>query len=265
MQAFIWPKYTIRSQDSDDGTEMMCKYIPRTDIMEKYNSEYKNEYNFLKFKSKILIENDIKEFVTDNKKNNLIESMKENYDLLKKLKTPIETFWNDVKKFKTEQYFQFCLEQKIINSFENKNISLEELNLIIDQHISKDEKILILKNEFIKQLEKKMLKNFFEINSKNYIDIEKIKKENSNIIKLYTKDQIKGMTGPAYYVEHAEKGLIMYENNDTLYAFIVEERVNNELINLIKNKMDTENKHCVLVASLINIFDICEKNLVKIM
>ena len=71
-----------------------------------------------------------------------------------------------------------------------------------------------------------------------------------------TKEQKEKVTGPAYYLEVEDKGLIMYENNKTLYGFEVLKLP--EQANFYYNEMIKQSKHCVLVASLIDIFKICK-------
>lgn len=100
----------------------------------------------------------------------------------------------------------------------------------------------------------RIMDEFFEQNSA-YLDLEKISKDLKNEISVKTAGQIFKVTGPAYYIEFSGQGLVMYENNKTLYGFQVCELP--EQRNLQYEQMLKQNKHCVLVASLIDIFSIC--------
>lgn len=104
-------------------------------------------------------------------------------------------------------------------------------------------------------LNEKIMDEFFEFNNA-YVDLEKISQECEKEISQQTQNQIFKVTGPAYYIDIGKKGLVMYENNKTLYGFEVcdlPERENFHYKNMLRY-----NKHCVLVASLIDIFKICK-------
>lgn len=109
--------------------------------------------------------------------------------------------------------------------------------------------------EFKKAVDERILKEFFEFNGE-YIDLEEIIQDNKEEISQKIKGQILKVTGPAYYIEFNNKGLVMYENNKTLYGFEVRKLSSGE--NFQYAQMLKENKHCVLVASLIDIFNICK-------
>ena len=139
-----------------------------------------------------------------------------------------------------------CLEKlkqlnykKIWDLYQKKGYHSEEINV----------------KQFRQEFDKKILDEFFEYN-KNYIDLEKIANDYRFIIEEKTKDQVFKVTGPAYYIEVDNKGLVMYENNMTLYGFEVCELEENKSIQY--EQMIQQNKHCVLVASLIDIFKICK-------
>lgn len=106
-----------------------------------------------------------------------------------------------------------------------------------------------------KAIDERILNEFFEYNDE-YIGLEKIMQDNQEEILQKIEGQILKVTGPAYYIEFNNKGLIMYENNKTLYGFEVckvSSKENFQYVQMLK-----ENKHCVLVASLIDIFNICK-------
>lgn len=104
------------------------------------------------------------------------------------------------------------------------------------------------------------LAKFYMRNPEYIIDLEKIRDEKQEYINRKIKNQELGMTGPAYYIEYANKGWIMYENNQTLYAFAVcDISDDKQKIMFRYNHMISQDKHCVLVASLIDIFGMCKK------
>lgn len=44
LQAEVIPKYTSRRQENDDDNEMICQFIPRSDLIRKYKAEYQTEF-----------------------------------------------------------------------------------------------------------------------------------------------------------------------------------------------------------------------------
>lgn len=194
LQATIIPKYTSRMQDKDDGSEMICQYVPAKEKMCMYKDAYESELAELQV---LFVENDI----CFEKINGLNE--KRLWDLYAK------------------------------EGYHSANISVEALKQESAQRI---------------------MDEFFEQNSA-YLDLEKISKDLKDEISVKTAGQIFKVTGPAYYIEFSGQGLVMYENNKTLYGFQVCELP--EQRNLQYEQMLKQNKHCVLVASLIDIFNIC--------
>lgn len=157
-------------------------------------------------------------------------------------------------------------EQTIINLIEDEadveyDICLDKLNRLNDKQLwqlyEKEgyHAPHIDVNSYKENYENKIKSDFFEYNNA-YIDLEMISKERKNEIVQKTKGQIFKVTGPAYYIEVADKGLVMYENNKTLYGFEVCRLP--EKIGIQYQQMLGQSKHCVLVASLIDIFDICK-------
>ena len=175
----------------------------------------------------------------------------------------------DIKNFFLDN--QDLSEQDLVNLISNeadpevdlcydkiKNLKEKELWRLYEKegYHSKEVNINSLKEQF----SQKFMNKFYMHNPKYIIDLEKIYDENQQYIKQKIKNQELGMTGPAYYIEYENKGWVMYENNQTLYAFDICEIANGKPnIPFRYNNMKEENKHCVLVASLIDIFDICKK------
>lgn len=113
---------------------------------------------------------------------------------------------------------------------------------------------------FRESVSKEFLEKFYMHNPEYIIDLEKIRDEKQKYINRKIKNQELGMTGPAYYIEYANKGWIMYENNQTLYAFdVCNIDEDGKKIMFRYNNMINQDKHCVLVASLIDIFGMCKK------
>lgn len=109
-------------------------------------------------------------------------------------------------------------------------------------------------------ISKNFLAKFYMRNPEYIIDLEKIRDDKQEYINCKIRKQELGMTGPAYYIEYADKGWIMYENNQTLYAFdVCDINENKQKIMSRYNHMIDQDKHCVLVASLIDIFGMCKK------
>lgn len=148
-------------------------------------------------------------------------------------------------------------EQTIINLIEEEaeveyDICLEKLKKLNDKQLwqlyekdgyhSDDTDVKAYKES----CERMIRRDFFEYNNA-YIDLEKINEDRKDEIALKTKDQIFKVTGPAYYIEVEDKGLVMYENNKTLYGFEVSKLP--EKTGIQYQQMLERNKHCVLVAS----------------
>lgn len=115
-------------------------------------------------------------------------------------------------------------------------------------------------SSFKESISQNFLKKFYMHNPEYIIDLEKIRDEKQKYISRKIRKQELGMTGPAYYIEYANKGWIMYENNQTLYAFdVCSIDENNKKTMFRYNNMLEQDKHCVLVASLIDIFGMCKK------
>lgn len=113
---------------------------------------------------------------------------------------------------------------------------------------------------FKENISQNFLEKFYMHNPDYIIDLEKIRDEKQEFINRKIRKQELGMTGPAYYIEYANKGWIMYENNQTLYAFdVCDIGENKQKIMFRYNNMISQDKHCVLVASLIDIFGMCKK------
>lgn len=311
LQAFIIPKYTSRRQDKEDGSEMICKYIPKNEKMKKYEEDYRIE--LLEKQDKF--EHREKEAGKDIEK--LSKVRERNLKEKRAILTAEKRFWNAIKEksdemcsilrkkileealpeyflanvnlfgkdfdelcelYKTKGYHKEGIDviERIKNAEkdEQKIFNLIEEEVDVEHDLCRDK----LKPLNEKQLwdiyqkdgyhsaevdvdglrqdyEKKILDEFFEYNS-NYIDLEKINQEYKLEIEEKTKGQILKVTGPAYYIEVDSKGLVMYENNKTLYAFQVSDLIYKNALQY--EQMLKQNKHCVLVASLIDIFKICK-------
>lgn len=312
LQATIIPKYTSRMQDEDDGSEMICQYVPKMSLMKEYEDNYMAELQRQEIvfqEREAAVGKDIEKLADVR-----ADILKERRAILK----PDKQFWMALKKEKEKlrknirkrilreaasEYFlenldlfeksltQLCEiykkegyhkkgvnvdeylcsqpdidEQTIINLIEEEadveyDICLDKLNRLNDKQLWK----LYEKDgyhstntdvEACKEASERMiLNNFFEYNNA-YIDLEKINEERKDEIAQKTKGQIFKVTGPAYYIEVEDKGLVMYENNKTLYGFEVSKLP--EKVGFQYQQMLNQNKHCVLVASLVDIFDICK-------
>lgn len=226
LQANIIPKYTTRLQEPDDGPEMICKFIPKDELIKQLNDEYLSEYNYISncdVPSSDFIEKNRIKYENSNNKN---ESFEEYLDLqwaakklddLKQVKTPEQRFWEIV--------------DKNIKSLKRSKKSSEFISKYINEQFFK-------KNDI-------------------YIDIEKILEKNKEYFDEYTKEQEVGVSGPACFVNNGDEGFVIYKNNKNfLYAFKIADKDTNVLSNMINKQ-----KHCLIAASLTEIFNICRSKL----
>lgn len=316
LQAHIIPKYTSRMQDRTDGEEMICKYIPKIELINKYRAEYNRE---TEKKERIF---SLREKKAADDADKLVKVRADILDEKRKIKNEYKRFWCAVDKYKNEQCdelrrrileeadtnFQlssldlfskshkelceiyridgFHKKDKDLDKFflDNQNISEQELINLISEEAEPEvdlcyEKIKDMnEKELWKLYEKegyhsndvdvKLLKEkasdefinkFYMLNPNYIIDLEKIYNDNQKYILKQIEGQEIGMTGPAYYIEYGNTGWVMYSNNQTLYAFDVCKIIDDTNKNPFRyNSMVEDGKHCLLVASLIDIFSICK-------
>ena len=95
--------------------------------------------------------------------------------------------------------------------------------------------------------------------SKNpdYIDLSDMLVRHQNATAERNKTKRLNPTDRACFLRDGETGYILYENNRTQYGFEVYDFAKKEYI--LFSKLKNENKHLVLVASLPEIFEWCEK------
>lgn len=317
LQAHIIPKYTSRMQDETDRDEMICQYIPKKELLDKYKIEYMQELKEKEYDFKL------REDEAAGDADKLVKVRAEILEEKRKIKNEFQRFWYAVMEYKKAQceylrkhilneastrhqlssldlfnksYEELCdiyrmdgYHKRSINIeqffLDNPNLNEQDLvNLISDEaepevdlcydkiknlkekelwklyekegYHSDNVNIASLKEDF----SQKFMDKFYMKNPKYIIDLEKIHKEQQQYIKRKIKNQDMGMTGPAYYIDYENKGWVMYENNQTLYAFDVCEIIDKKLTKPFRYYiMKEEDKHCVLVASLIGIFSICKK------
>ena len=311
LQATIIPKYTSRMQDKDDGSEMICQYIPAREKLHKYQEAYESE-----LKEQQIIFNQ-RELLAGTDIEKLAAAQAENLKEKRAIPNAENRFWSALqqerekiranlrKRILNEAVAEHSLES--LNLFDkdcdqlceiykkegyhrqglnvesylcsNSNIDAETIIKLIEEeadveHDICSEKLNRLNEkrlwdlyakegyhaaniavEALKEtIDQKIMNEFFERNI-SYLDLEKINKDFEKEISEKTAGQIFKVTGPSYYIEFGSQGLVMYENNKTLYGFQVCELP--EKKNLQYEQMLKQNNHCVLVASLIDIFNIC--------
>lgn len=317
LQASIIPKYTSRMQDETDGEEMICQFVPKEELLNKYKIEYTQE---LKEKELIFKQ---KEDEAINEPDKLVKVRADILQEKRQIKNEYQRFWRAVSNYKNLQCDH--LRNRILEEADKKhqlssldlfnknykelrdiyrmdgyhkkntdienfllnNINLSEqdlINLITDEaepevdlcydkiknlkekelwnlyekegYHSKNINVPLLKENFSQDL----LNKFYMHNPQYILNLEEIRNNQQQYIKKIIKKQEIGMTGPAYYIEHNNRGWIMYENNQTLYAFdICNVLGENEKESYRYKGMIKSDKHCVLVASLIDIFSMCKK------
>lgn len=229
MQAFILPKYTTRSQEPEDGDEMICQFVPKSNLLNEYKIKY------------------------DNKRSEI-----------ENLTCPDETFINYSRNLfnqskRDENFDDFlCVNWEAEKLKRQRNI----LNPLQEfwAHIEAEKINLIKKGYSSNEIKSIINKEFFEKN-KLYIDLEKIYDLNKNDIERKIINQIPGVTGPAFFINHEGIGYVFYvNNNDIKYAFEIQ-RNNEDEKKSIFSQMVLENKHCIIAASLTEIFNICREKI----
>ncbi len=227
MQAFILPKYTTRTQEPDDGSEMICRLVPKTTIMEKLEADYSIECKKIEiqtkppagFVEKLQKEYDSNQFINESLDEYLsVRWEAKRLSLLKDIPTPEQRFWLEVeqerKKLKKRKY----TSEKISAEIENK---------------------------------------FFQIND-TYVSIEDIYIKNKNYFDSYTANQEIGVSGPACLINEGGVKYIIYKNNkNILYAFNLTTPDGKSLTDLLFE----ENRHCIIAASLTEIFRLCKEHM----
>jgi guanylate kinase len=200
LQSTIIPKYTSRRVLSDDGDEMICKHIPNRKIMDtislsynatraKIEKRYSEAYDE-KFRCKCLTE-----YEKTKKADSLDDFCSVQWEIeklkkIKKLATPIISFWKRVSKAQ-------------------------------------------LKGEASNE---KLLDEFFELNPVLTPDM-------LTALNQQPKEEaiVQSIAGDEY---------IVYWNHKNTYSYIFP-------ISSVKADIDVSHKHCVLVASLPKIFELC--------
>lgn len=237
LQTDILRKFSSRWQEADDENEIICKYIPKRELMAKYYNEYvlemehfNSEYSFANY-LKILKNTCLDKY---NKKDLKFQSYcsfeeycKAKYEIdklvnEKNIKTAIERFW---KKINQEQ------EKRSVST--SKNVLKKELS---------EDQYLYLRNDY------------FELNSE-YLNLDKIKKNHLDQIKLEISKIADKTENKSFFIQHNGKDYILYENNN-LYNNPVNYGFE---ICSVKRNLKKNNKHFVLTASLPNIFKICKE------
>ena len=197
LQAKVISKYTSRHQEKNDASEMICQFIPKTDLIKNYNAEYNQEKNKI---HEYYLQSIPQHFIDDCKSaynEDINVTFEEFYNALWNLQrskslgvlqTPLKRFWNE--------------QSDIIDSFvrNNKYINLDALE-----------------------------KKFDFYNPKK-------------------KDEL------CFVGKYKNKEYIVYKNhgNQVKYAFSIDG---------LLQKMHTDQKHRVLVASFVNLFEYCKEKI----
>lgn len=132
LQAEVIPKYTSRRQENDDDNEMICQFIPRSDLIRKYKAEYQTEFKNTTSQFDQEIPQSFIISCRSDYKSELYESFEDycnvQWDILR-LKTlrniikPYDRFWRDQKKgadfFEINRDYINLDELKINSAFYN--------------------------------------------------------------------------------------------------------------------------------------------------
>lgn len=202
LQAEIIPKHTSRQQANDDRDEMICRLIPKDEIIEKLEEEYYNERSKVEAIYNKKPSQTFKELCSDKYNE---ENITEDFDDF------CEIQWN-VARLKSLRE----IDKPMVNFWKKYNSSRDS----------------------------------FQLNN-NYIDLDKLI---SNYCDKYDKKQKKDEL--CYAIKNSEIDFIYVnhgkDKDGITYGF--------SLKNLLSN-MRKDNKHRVLVASLINIFEYCNEKI----
>lgn len=125
LQATIVRKYTSRRQDPDDGNEMICRLIPSSALLSRFENEYANEVDRLKqeYEQKRIIYKDDIDKLTDE----VERIFKDQRALIK----PTNRFWNLLKS--EEAKIADDLRKRIVSEAASCH-RLESLNLYDMSH-----------------------------------------------------------------------------------------------------------------------------------
>jgi guanylate kinase len=113
LQAAVISKYTSRRQEKDDANEMICQFIPRTDKVESYKTEYSVEYQRIsEYYSQKMPQSFIDDCRTRYKKNEketFVDFCNVQWDIqrlkqLRDLQKPLSRFWKEQND--NIEYFQ---------------------------------------------------------------------------------------------------------------------------------------------------------------
>jgi len=230
-------KYTTRWQEVSDENEIICKYIPRKNILDKFEKMFilekeqlKTNFVFEKYmfdnKSECKHKYDKEKEDSFRENHSFEDYCKAMFDLEQikheaRIKTGIERFWEELKR-----------EQDKLKQNNQKNeLSFEDFRLLRDK--------------------------YFEPNE-NYLDLEEIVLQHSSEIEE-GKERIEQpipekKENASYFVQHEGNDYILYENNNLFGEPL---RYGYEIGALVRN-WEKRDKHLVLTASLPNMFRICK-------
>lgn len=255
QQADILIKSTSRQEEDGDVGEIICKYVPKTNKIDTYKSEYNLELN------KIEKNMTFKKYVKQNK-----------IELINKYKQYILNAINASKFSKTNIDIQTLLHQSIEGciSFEQYAqveyflAKQDKIRMILSplqrfwQDLKKTQNKFKKKGKISKDDYFTILNEWFEFNtSSNYIPLDEIR-EKTTEQRLHEIQKIEDPNENKSWLTNSEgNSYIFYENNELYgepikYGFEIGKYVN-------EWKMGTRNKHLVLTASLPNIFRICRE------
>jgi guanylate kinase len=234
QQTDILKKYSTRwAEDGDEG-EIICKFIPKSNLLQQYEDEYQKE--LIRFEKEYLFDNYInnengRTQGENKRKDGINYSVKFEIDKMvnrNEIKTGYEHFWLNLKK---------AIKEK--------------------QETIKDNSA---ENGLSESAYKEILSKYFDQNPE-YIDLEKIAKENEQKYKdeINKIDQrIKSMPeNSSGCLQYKETSFVLYENNKKLYGNPI--YYGYEIDKYVR-QLKSGDKHIVLTASLPNMFKICREH-----
>ena len=236
VQADIVCKYTTRWKEADDEDEIICKYVPKRECLEEYESDCRAE------RSKILNSLRRKAFESwhrndcqidyDQKPSSFREECTFNeflkarfhlrrIELLNAVKTGFERFWDAVA-----------------DEIESRSVEVEPDPLPEAEYLT-------------------LIDKYFELNPKYNVDLEDIEQQHSDEIRAGQARIADESTNPGCLVRHEGKAYVLYGNN-LLYKAPVRYGFD---IGSIKSEWPAQTRHLVLTASLPNIHRICREEI----
>ena len=155
LQAKVIPKYTSRRQEDDDENEMICRLIPRSDLINKYEAQYTDERDLITAQYDQEMPQSFKMDCRSKFEMNSNETLEDycnvQWDIsrlkdLRNILKPYERFWSDQKD--NEDFFQKNIDYINLEELKKKSNSFnpKENDELCYLSIHEDSEYLIYEN-----------------------------------------------------------------------------------------------------------------------